>query len=1171
MKHFPGSTKRQRNINLSGKSKPSSGLIVARGERARREAERQRVAAATKIQSTYRGYAIRYSVRRARRADWDRSVGFPAALPPTDHSDDSLALLLSFCDAADTEDVCRLVFIISAFHLDDEPSSLIGLNLAENSRHRLLITRLFRVLLVAVSSISVRHATTLTQALRILPFLSCAITYFPEQADTTYFETIAGLIDRGLIPHISTFYPLETRTATLAIILQSIVLPLRPGIRANRPLAYTNFVQVFLTTASLDTNLFSAIPVSILRKLLDIRQLLEAATQLRVDQLSPEQILWLLSYLIAFVYDPELLVSSHHLALQDRISSHPLYQKADITGPLDSRTICGLLATTLNPILDAYGRKIRNQTSTPDRQPIVPSRAQAGLFVESEERLNPPEFVQRQLKNLLETDFISNLADGITWNWTTPSSSTQTVCIRHAAQRFTLHLLLYFRFLEQKLHNRLFLARSQDDMSLLATLYHQVQNTHTFRDGVAGVDAILDGLKLTHQKTGGTALQSSEWTTILLFLDLYCFSNIVMDDEEFFTLGDKSLQSNQLRHLVDFLKNLAFVAYFEVSEIESQVSDEPLQQLFTKPTRALQLNTRLDVAGIHGVSLPWIRNLAIRILRSLHRRDSRQKFLPDGFWLMKQINTEGTTHLIAEEEARQQELEQSSNIEESDSDSDTDDVAKTTSANSNIARRPNRRHERTLRDNYLAAITPRLGVIQNLPFFLPFRTRVSIFRDFIKLDQARRGTGDRDLWRLSQANPFQDQPGTKSKHHGIIHRDRMFEDAYDEFYALGESFKEPIQITFVDSFGAEEPGIDGGGILKEFLSCVVQELSRTDTARSVPFFTETEDHTIYPNPFLLDELPGDFSKLENNSTSDLQIAASREAMDLLRRIEFLGRIIGKCMYEGILVEVVFADFFLLKWSKVMLGNDDVGLGVDDLKRFDRSLWKGLQALKHYDEQTIKDLDLTFAIENILRVTDSRAPTGVTQKIVLVDLKPGGSQIPVTSSNRLEYIHLVSKYKLAAQGKQQTNAFLKGLSSIISPRWLSMFNQSELQTLIGGNESPLDIDDLRKNTIYGGIYTIGDDKQEHETIKMFWRVLKRLRESDKRAVLKFVTSVSRAPLLGFSSLNPRFSIRDAGSDSTRLPSTSTCVNLLKLPRYPSETVLEEKLLYAANAGAGFDLS
>jgi ubiquitin-protein ligase E3 C len=104
-----------------------------------------------------------------------------------------------------------------------------------------------------------------------------------------------------------------------------------------------------------------------------------------------------------------------------------------------------------------------------------------------------------------------------------------------------------------------------------------------------------------------------------------------------------------------------------------------------------------------------------------------------------------------------------------------------------------------------------------------------------------------------------------------------------------------------------------------------------------------------------------------------------------------------------------------------------------------------------------------------------------------------------------------------------------------------------------------------------VYQIGDDGLEHPTVRLFWKVMKELDDSDRRKVLKYVTSTPRAPLLGFSQLNPRFSIRDAGSDETRLPSTSTCVNLLKLPRYATATILRQKLLYAVNSGAGFDLS
>lgn len=188
-----------------------------------------------------------------------------------------------------------------------------------------------------------------------------------------------------------------------------------------------------------------------------------------------------------------------------------------------------------------------------------------------------------------------------------------------------------------------------------------------------------------------------------------------------------------------------------------------------------------------------------------------------------------------------------------------------------------------------------------------------------------------------------------------------------------------------------------------------------------------------------------------------------------------------------------------------------------------------------------------------------------------ELKPNGSNIAVTNQNRLVYISYIARHRLQVQPYLQTNAFLQGLGQIIQPSWLSMFNQGELQRLVGGDAGEVDVADLRRNTVYSGVYVIGDDNEEHPTVKLFWQVMESMSTADRQKVLKFVTSTPRAPLLGFGHLNPRFSIRDSSSDEERLPSTSTCANLLKLPRYTSAKTLREKLMYAINSGAGFDLS
>ena len=223
-------------------------------------------------------------------------------------------------------------------------------------------------------------------------------------------------------------------------------------------------------------------------------------------------------------------------------------------------------------------------------------------------------------------------------------------------------------------------------------------------------------------------------------------------------------------------------------------------------------------------------------------------------------------------------------------------------------------------------------------------------------------------------------------------------------------------------------------------------------------------------------------------------------------------------------------------------------------------------LKNYTGDVESDFALNFTIASSLTLANG------SSKTVTRDLKPNGSNIPVTNSTRLEYIHLVSKYRLLIQPRLQLNAFLHGLGSIIKPSWLAMFNQSELQTLVGGGDSPIDVADLRRNTVYGGLYVIGNDGREHPVVLNFWKVMEEdLTDDERRKVLKFITSVSRAPLLGFGMLNPKFSIRDSGADQERLPSSSTCVNLLKLPQYKDRETLRKKLTYAANAGAGFDLS
>ncbi|KAK3248843.1 hypothetical protein CYMTET_41706 [Cymbomonas tetramitiformis] len=133
-----------------------------------------------------------------------------------------------------------------------------------------------------------------------------------------------------------------------------------------------------------------------------------------------------------------------------------------------------------------------------------------------------------------------------------------------------------------------------------------------------------------------------------------------------------------------------------------------------------------------------------------------------------------------------------------------------------------------------------------------------------------------------------------------------------------------------------------------------------------------------------------------------------------------------------------------------------------------------------------------------------------------------------------------------------------------------------EMLISGSLARLDVSDLRANTHYTGGYYDG-----HPVIEALWNAVESFTPDEQGAFLRFVTSCSRGPLLGFRHLEPKFCIQKSGTagsnapDSTadleRLPTAATCMNLLKLPPYSDEDMVRSKLLYAISAGAGFDLS
>jgi len=405
--------------------------------------------------------------------------------------------------------------------------------------------------------------------------------------------------------------------------------------------------------------------------------------------------------------------------------------------------------------------------------------------------------------------------------------------------------------------------------------------------------------------------------------------------------------------------------------------------------------------------------------------------------------------------------------------------------------------------------TVAVALLRHLSFVIDFMTRVKVFRSLVETERESRGMGGRNIFRS----------------HGIeIHRPTLYQDAFSKLnpsrHGQVMTLKDAaLGIRMVDENGIPEAGIDGGGVFREFL----QQCCKAGFDPALALFTTSSDNRIYPNPAVDSIFP-----------------------DSAAHYRFLGNVIGRVMLEGLLVEVPFSRFFLTK----MLGKRAL---LNDLSSLDPELHRHLLQIKSFDAATLEQLSLDFS------VTDGAIEGHQTHDLIL-----NGRNIPVTIRNRIQYIYLIADYRLNRRITRQTAAFLTGLKDIIDPHWFAMFGPDELQMLLSGTEEGVDIEDMRRNVVLNGY----DDR--HPTMIAFWKVMRSLPAEDIKDILKFITSCPRPPLQGFGFLVPRIAIHNTG-DVSRLPTASTCMNLLKLPPYDSEEVLRSKLLFAVKNNLGFGLS
>ncbi|KAK3678646.1 E3 ubiquitin-protein ligase tom1 [Vermiconidia calcicola] len=350
-----------------------------------------------------------------------------------------------------------------------------------------------------------------------------------------------------------------------------------------------------------------------------------------------------------------------------------------------------------------------------------------------------------------------------------------------------------------------------------------------------------------------------------------------------------------------------------------------------------------------------------------------------------------------------------------------------------------------------------------------------------------------------------------------VRRDQVFLDSFKSlYYKSGDEIKYgKLNIRFHG-----EEGIDAGGVSREWFAAMARQMFNPDYALFNPVASDRT--TFHPNP--LSQINGEH----------------------LLFFKFIGRIIGKALYEGRVLDCHFSRAVYRR----ILGKS---VSLKDMESLDLDYYKSLVWILEND---ITDITFeTFSVD----VDHFGA-------VETIDLMPDGRNIPVTEENKQEYVRLVVEHRLIKSVENQLEHFLTGFHDIISPKLIAIFNEQELELLISGLPE-IDVDDWKNTSEYHNYQATSPQ------IQWFWRAVRSFDKEEKAKLLQFVTGTSKVPLNGFKELEgmngfAKFNIHRDYSSKEKLPSSHTCFNQLDLPEYESYEHLRQQLYTAITAGSEY---
>lgn len=317
----------------------------------------------------------------------------------------------------------------------------------------------------------------------------------------------------------------------------------------------------------------------------------------------------------------------------------------------------------------------------------------------------------------------------------------------------------------------------------------------------------------------------------------------------------------------------------------------------------------------------------------------------------------------------------------------------------------------------------------------------------------------------------------------------------------------PLKVIFEN-----EEGVDEGGLKREFFQ-LMTDIWFNPNYGMFQYNDQTRLHNFAYNPF-----------------ADYQES------------ELVGILMGLAIYNNVLLQLRFPRFMY----KNLLA-PDYQPTLEDLQDVDPELAQGMRHLLTYEGDVAEDYMQTFTVE-VESFGHKQA----------VELLPGGTEIPVTSANRQQYVDLRVQFMLKTSIQSQLTAIRYGFQQVISQELMSLLTAEELELILCGTPD-IDFNQIQQRSSYE-TYT-----RQSPQIEFFWEVLAEFDTEQQKKLLRYCTGTDRISINGTG-----FVISRMGGSLDQLPTAHTCFNHILLPPYESKDVLRQKLLIAIEHCQGFDL-